>query len=45
MKCEVLAKIVCHNLCCLIHAMGEFGIDASFGCTKITTSAQESDRS
>jgi transposase len=35
MKCEVLAKIVCHNLCCLIHAMEEFGIDATFG-----TSAQ-----
>jgi hypothetical protein len=30
MKNEVLAKLVCHNLSCLIHAMEEFGIDASF---------------
>ena len=30
MKCEVLAKFVCHNLSCLIHAMEEFGIDPSF---------------
>ncbi len=31
MRNEVLAKILCHNLSCLIHAMEEFGIDASFG--------------
>ena len=31
MKSEVLAKFVCHNLCCLIHAMEEFGIDPTFG--------------
>jgi transposase len=30
MKCEVLAKFVCHNLSCLIHAMEELGIDPSF---------------
>jgi transposase len=30
MKNEVLAKIVCHNLSCLIHAMEEFGIDPEF---------------
>ncbi len=34
MRCEVLAKVVCHNLCCLIQSMEEFGIDPSFGCTK-----------
>lgn len=31
MKNEVLAKFVCHNLSCLIHAMEEFGIDPTFG--------------
>jgi transposase len=30
MKNEVLAKFVCHNLCCLIQSMEEFGIDPSF---------------
>jgi transposase len=30
MKNEVLAKFVCHNLSCLIHAMEEFGIDPTF---------------
>jgi len=30
MKNEVLAKFVCHNLSCLIHAMQEFGIDPHF---------------
>lgn len=27
MKNEVLAKVLCHNICCLIHAMYELGID------------------
>ncbi|MBC7852229.1 MAG: transposase, partial [Pirellulaceae bacterium] len=27
---EVLAKIVCHNICCLISAVYELGIDVSF---------------
>ncbi len=27
MKNEVLAKVLCHNLCCLIHAMYELKID------------------
>jgi hypothetical protein len=27
----VVAKFVCHNLSCLIHAMEEFGIDPNFG--------------
>jgi transposase len=30
MKNEVLAKVVCHNLCCLIQSMHEFGVDPSF---------------
>jgi transposase len=29
---ETLAKFVCHNLCCLIQSMEEFGIDPDFGC-------------
>jgi transposase len=32
-KNEVLAKIVCHNICCLISAMYELGIDANFSKT------------
>lgn len=36
---ETLAKFVCHNLSCLIHTMEEFGIDPSFGCTKINLPA------
>ena len=30
MKNEVLAKLVCHNICCLISAMYEVGIDPTF---------------
>jgi transposase len=30
MKNEVLAKCICHNLCCLIQSMHEFGVDPSF---------------
>ena len=30
MKNEVLAKIVCHNICCLISAMYELGVDPVF---------------
>jgi transposase len=30
MKNEVLAKILCHNICCLISAFYELGIDAKF---------------
>jgi transposase len=33
MKCEVLAKFLCHNLSMLIHTMEELGIDLNFGCT------------
>ncbi len=28
---EVLAKVLCHNLCCLVQAIAEFGIDADLG--------------
>jgi transposase len=31
MKNEVLCKIVCHNICCLISAMYELGIDPRLG--------------
>jgi hypothetical protein len=30
MKNEVLAKLLCHNLCCVIQSMHEFGIDPAF---------------
>ena len=30
MKNEVLAKLVCHNICCLISAMYEAGVDPTF---------------
>jgi transposase len=32
MKNEVLCKLVCHNICCLIQSMHEFGIDPAFRC-------------
>jgi hypothetical protein len=31
MKNEVLCKILCHNICCLISAFYELGIDSEFG--------------
>jgi transposase len=27
---EILAKLICHNLCCLVHAAYELGIEATF---------------
>jgi transposase len=27
---EVLCKILCHNLCCLVHSMYELGVDVNF---------------
>jgi hypothetical protein len=30
MRNEVLAKFLCHNLCCVIQSMEEFGIDPTF---------------
>jgi Transposase DDE domain len=41
MRNEVLAKIVCWNLTCLVHAMKEFGLDISFGCTNSPNPAQK----
>ena len=44
MKNEVLAKFLCHNLCCIIAAVYELGIDPAFvaptPCTTEKTSAQ-----
>jgi hypothetical protein len=40
MKNEVLAKVLCHNICCLISAMYELGIQPDFGCTKSLAPAQ-----
>jgi transposase len=39
MKNEVLAKILCHNICCLISAIYELGIDPAI-CTTKENSAQ-----
>ena len=30
MKNEVLCKIICHNICCLIQESHELGIDTTF---------------
>ena len=30
---EVLCKVLCHNLACIVHAITEFGIDADFSPT------------
>jgi hypothetical protein len=40
MKNEVLCKIICHNICCLIQEIHELGIAAEFwkghdDCTKL----------
>jgi transposase len=40
MKAETLAKLVCHNICCLISAMYELGIVPLLGCTKNDAAAQ-----
>ena len=45
MKNEALCKILCHNICCLISAMHELGIQPDFAaapvCTKTLRIAQE----
>jgi hypothetical protein len=30
MKNEVLCKVLCHNICCLLHAIYELGITPTF---------------
>ena len=37
---EVLAKVLCHNLCVVIQASHELGLDAVF-CTESRVSAQK----
>lgn len=39
---EVLCKVLCHNICCLIQSMFELGIEPTFGlgCTKTEKPAQ-----
>jgi transposase len=39
-KNEVLCKILCHNICCLISAMYELGIDPQL-CTTKQVAAQQ----
>jgi transposase len=34
---EVLAKVLCHNLACIVHAITEFGIEADFGLRPAST--------
>ena len=45
MKNEVLCKVFCHNICCLISAIHELGIQPAFdkltGCTFNREPAQE----
>ena len=35
---EVLAKLVCHNICCLISAIYEMGVDPVFWVDKAQAS-------
>jgi transposase len=39
---EVLAKVLCHNLACIVHAVAEFGIDAGFGKPRTAPVAEAS---
>jgi transposase len=39
MKNEVLCKVLCHNICCLIHAMYELGISPDFAASKAARDA------
>ena len=40
MKNEVLCKILCHNICCLIAAMEELGVPVDFGSSPMLPMAQ-----
>ena len=40
MKNETLAKILAHNICCLISAWYELGIEPMFGSTPTTQEAR-----
>jgi transposase len=40
MRNEVLCKFLCHNVCCLISATHELGIEPLFNCTKSLAPAQ-----
>ncbi len=40
MKNEVFCKVICHNICCLISAIYELGLEPVFGCTKTNEVAQ-----
>lgn len=37
---EVLCKVVCHNLVCLVHAIVEYGIEVDFGKLALAPSPQ-----
>ena len=39
MKNEVLAKIVCHNIVCVIHEMYELGVEPTFWPNLVTAPA------
>jgi transposase len=41
---EVLAKILCHNICCLISAIYELGIDPVFCTTKDSAAQREASK-
>jgi transposase len=43
-KNEVLCKILCHNICCLISAMYELGIDPQLCTTKGITAQREASK-
>ena len=39
MKNEALCKILCHNICCLIQAMHEFGVRPDFASAPVMLAA------
>jgi transposase len=40
MKNEVLCKILCHNICCLIESMEEFGVPVDFSASPAVSDAR-----